>query len=233
MTLINHTYRFVFIHIPKNAGTSVAMALVPTMTYRDQEIGGTELGQAIAPHFRRRYGIGKHSTLQEVRRVIGERHADEYRSFCVVRDPFERVASTFHFLRRWSDWQAIERWQPHAEEFLACETVDDFIASTFFLTPGPDRILEAQTTWLTGPSGEPIGVDRVLRIEHLQEQLVAFMSSLGVEDAAGVIRLPHANRSVERSGHHTLDERSIRILLDRYAADFEHLGYARAPLRSG
>jgi hypothetical protein len=231
MTLINHTYRFLFVHIPKNAGTSVAMALQPIMGYRDQEIGGTELGQAIAPYFRRRFGIGKHATLREVRSVIGPGPADEYRSFCVIRDPFERAASTYRFLRRWQDWQTIDRWREHAQRFMACATLDEFIDSEFFQTPGPDRLLEPQMSWLEGPSGEPAGIDRMLRLEYLEEELPSLMASFGVPDARRVIRLPHANRSDVRSTNRDLSERSVRILLDRYAADFEHLGYARAPFQ--
>ena len=225
MTLINHRYRFVFVHIPKNAGTSVATALAPLTTYRDQEIGGTELGQAIAPHFRKRFGIGKHATLREIMELIGAAEASTYRSFCVTRHPVERAASTFSFLRRWTAWQTLAAYSDHVSEFVACATLDAFITSDFFATPGPDRLFLPQMDWITGTSGQLVGVDRVIRMDRLQDGLRRFLAEVGVPaasvDAIDVPRINTSRREVESR----LSDQAIGILATRYALDFEHLDY--------
>lgn len=226
MTLINHEYRFVFVHIPKNAGTSVALALAPLMTYRDQEIGGTELGQAIADPYRQRFGIGKHSTLREILAVIGAPSANEYRSFCVSRDPADRVASTFEFLRRWNDWESLPRFRPYVAEFQHCETLDDFVASEFFATPGPDRLFLPQVSWITGQADEVVGVDSVLRIERIWSGVRQFLLETGVPaTAVESMSLPVANRSPRSSSALRLSDASRAILAARYAQDFRYLGY--------
>jgi hypothetical protein len=115
MTIINHSHRFVFVHIPKNAGTSVAHYLSQLSTYRDQEIGATELGEAIAPAFRGRFQLHKHSTFAEIEEATGPEIHD-YTSVAVVRDPVDRVRSLYSFLRQWPGWTDLD---PAYERFGA------------------------------------------------------------------------------------------------------------------
>ncbi len=108
MTLINHTYRFVFVHVPKNAGTSVTRYLSQLSTYRDLEIGATRLGEEMAPAYRERFGLHKHSTLAEIRDVMGPEIMSGYRTIAVVRDPEDRVRSVFRFLSTWQRWASLD-----------------------------------------------------------------------------------------------------------------------------
>jgi Sulfotransferase family len=108
MTLINHTYGFVFVHVPKNAGTSVTRYLSPLSTYRDLEIGATRLGEEMAPAFRERFGLHKHSTLAEIRDVMGPEAMAGYRTIAVVRDPEDRVRSVYRFLSTWQHWASLD-----------------------------------------------------------------------------------------------------------------------------
>jgi len=230
MTIINHTYGFVFIHIPKNAGTSVGMALAPLTTYRDLELGATDLGQALAPQFRKRFGIGKHATLREVLDVIGPADAARYRTFCVTRDPFDRVASMFSFLRRWTTWHELPTYRAHVPEFLECRDVDEFVASRFFATPGPDRLFLPQMEWIRGPEDDRIGVDRLLTIHDLERGLLSFLGEIGVPGhAIQDVRVVIANDSPASGSRDRFSERSVGIIRSRYAADFDALGYAPTP----
>lgn len=140
MTLINHTYRFIFVHIPKNAGTSVALYLSQASRYRDQEIGGTQLGQAVAPFYRARFGLAKHSTITEIARVVGADAMPSYTTFGIWRDPIQRVASIYGFLRKWDAWRQLDGFVRFVPEFDACRDINDFINSELFrTTSGPDK----------------------------------------------------------------------------------------------
>jgi hypothetical protein len=99
--IINHTHRFIFVHVPKTAGTSVSTALSKYSTYRDLEIGGTPLGEAVQPFMSDRFGLRKHSTAANIRDVVGAASFQSYFSFCLVRNPFNRLQSTYHFLKGW------------------------------------------------------------------------------------------------------------------------------------
>jgi hypothetical protein len=202
----------------------VAHALVPLNSYRDQEIGATDLGEAVAPHFRRRYGLGKHATLREIASVVGEPELRQYQTFCVSRHPVQRVASTFAFLERWTYWQTLPPWTAYVEEFLACQTLDAFIGSSFFATSGPDRLFLPQSAWSVGNDG--LTVDRVLRLDSLDVELEQFLHELAVPDQRiAALQLPHANRSAHGASPVTLAPRSVDLLRQRYGIDCDIFGY--------
>lgn len=226
MTVINHTHGFVFVHIPKNGGTSVTTAVSSLSTWRDLELGGTVLGQATEPEFRRRFGLAKHSPLREIEAVVGADLLSRYRTFAVARDPLARVASTWSFLRRWKDWQTLPRLRPHVEAFQRLETLEAFVRSEFFQTPGPDRILLPQTEWLVREPGGPIAVDAVLRIDHLDEELPRFLRDAGVPPAlVDAMALPRDNAAPEPADPDALSPAARDLVVARYRRDFELLGY--------
>lgn len=263
MTLINHTYSFVFVHVPKNAGTSVAQYLSQLSTYRDQEIGATALGEAVAPRYRERFSLHKHSTLAEIREVIGPDDLARYRTIAVVRDPADRVRSIFAFLRTWSKWTSLDpEYSSYAADFPTTrrvhgpagrlrsaytdfvtwprrraaakettqaqtavrgfEDVDAFIASDLFMMPGPDRLFLPQVDWLT-LDDETIGVDRVIRFEHLQSDLARAISELGLPQERLSAELPRSNAS-RGKGAKPLRPESVARLGKRYERDYELLG---------
>jgi hypothetical protein len=226
MSVINHVYRFVFIHIPKTAGTSVVSYLAALTTYRDQEIGATAFGESVAPAYGERFGLRKHSTLHEIARCMGDREVRNYVTFSVVRDPVARLKSTFHFMRRWRDWRDIPGWADRVEEFDACRDLDDFVHSSLFGSPGPDRWLEPQTDWLSslGPGG-PIDIDMLARVESLDDGLAAFVARVGAERALAGRSIPRLNESPRTQGGRDLSASALSRIGHRYARDFELLGY--------
>lgn len=70
---ISYTDNFVFIHIPKNAGTAVSKSL------------GIE--------------TSKHHTVREYINVLGEKKYDSMLSFAIVRNPFSRFISLYNYAR--------------------------------------------------------------------------------------------------------------------------------------
>jgi len=217
VTLINHTYRFIFVHVPKNAGTSVAMYLSQASTYRDQEIGGTQLGQAVAPFYRARFGLSKHSTVAEIGRAVGPETMAAYTSFAVWRDPTERLLSIYGFLRKWDAWRQLEGFVRFVPEFDACRDANDFIGSELFrTTSGPDRIFNPQAFWLADSSGR-LGVANLLGLDGLSGQLGSLMERIGVPPAVLTTPLRIANRS--DPGRPNLTTASIEAIARRYAAD--------------
>jgi hypothetical protein len=226
MCIINHAYRFVFIHIPKTAGTSVVSYLAALTTYRDQEIGATAFGEAVAPAYGDRFGLRKHSTLQEIAHCMGQRELGDYLTFSVVRDPLDRLQSTFHFMRRWRQWREMPAWADRVEEFDACRDLDDFVHSSLFGSPGPDRWLQPQTDWLSviGPGG-PLDIGMLARVESLADGLAAFVARVGAERALAGRSIPRLNESPRPQGARDLSASAMGRVRQRYARDFELLGY--------
>ena len=77
---INHKHKFIFIHVPKNAGTSIRNSF--NINGYDKKVVS------------RRY---PHSTCSEIKKYIGDDTWNEYYKFSFVRHPFDRLVSFYHF----------------------------------------------------------------------------------------------------------------------------------------
>lgn len=213
--IVNHTHRFIFIHIPKCAGTSVTNFLAMFTRYCDIEVGGTEYGEFIQPHYYGRFGLRKHSTAREIRRVVGEGAWADYFKFAIARNPFERAISTYNFLTRWTDWTG-------SGIMSAFPDVNHFILSDFWMsTDGPDWILAPQTEFLNaGP------VDYLGRAEDVTKALVEIAARQALPIDAHDIMAPLVGESPVPSRLFQLSERALERIRNRYARDFETFGYS-------
>ncbi len=77
---INHKHKFIFIHIPKNAGTSIRNSF---------DIKGYDK-QVVSKRY-------PHSTCSEIKEYCGEKVWNEYYKFAFIRNPFDRLVSFYHF----------------------------------------------------------------------------------------------------------------------------------------
>lgn len=88
--VVNHQYKFLFIHIPKSAGTFVTRFL------------GTNISGCTRTNID---GDG-HMSLQKAGQVIDNRF-DEYYKFCVVRNPWDWYVSLYEYTkaRKGHEWR--------------------------------------------------------------------------------------------------------------------------------
>ncbi|MDZ7814367.1 MAG: sulfotransferase family 2 domain-containing protein [Ideonella sp.] len=171
MCIINTTHGFVFVHIPKTAGTSVCQALAKHCGVLDIELGGTAFGEAIQTPYLRRHGLRKHSTAQEIRERIGAERWASMSSFAVLRDPVERLASAYRFLKGWNSPLNTAR-----EQMQALPTFSDFVASgQWEQCEGLDQLFLPQAHWVLGADGEPL-VQNLLHFTQLQTGLLWALS---------------------------------------------------------
>ena len=77
---INHKHKFIFIHIPKNAGTSIRNSF-RTEGY-DQRV------------VNKRY---PHDSCSMIRKYCGEEVWNTFFKFAIVRNPYDRLVSYYHF----------------------------------------------------------------------------------------------------------------------------------------
>jgi hypothetical protein len=88
----------IFIHVHKTGGTSLKMALNPFLRWDDLLLGGTALGEAMNEHFRRRYGLHKHSSIEDVQKICGAGLVSDAYCFALVRHPVSRMLSLYNFV---------------------------------------------------------------------------------------------------------------------------------------
>lgn len=221
MSIINTTFGFVFVHVPKSAGTSVTSVLSQLCTVLDVEVGGSQFGESIQTAYQRRHGLSKHSTATEIRALLGGQLWKRYTSFGVVRHPLGRLASAYRFLRQWDSPQ--NRWRETVSRF---ETFEEFVASDLWVTDeGPDRMFRPQSFWLAETSRNELVVDEVCRVETLDADLRRLLQGLNVKPTLLPEAVPQLNSTVDRDESAGLPEALLAKIRARYARDLAMFGY--------
>jgi len=118
MVLISHIYRFIYIKNSKVASTSVEAffekyCLNPNETYiqehkRDETI--SEYGIVAARVKGRGFKYFNHMSIKMIRLKLGTKKFKKYFKFCVVRNPYEKMVSLFHYSGNEFDKEAFKRF---------------------------------------------------------------------------------------------------------------------------
>jgi hypothetical protein len=219
MAIINFSHKFVFVHVPKAAGTSVSHFLSRYTKYRDLEIGGTVYEKKIGDYYLR-FGLGKHATAQEIRSTMGGETWSEMFSFAFVRHPVARAHSTFRFLKfHHREWHG----SSVMDEFA---TFEEFLRSDFFATCGPDRIFNPQCFWLG--SGQDFNVDLIGRLETLDADMERVVSRIGSRPEILNVGRENASSPADPA---EVTATALEIIGKRYEEDFRRLEYEASDLR--
>ncbi|MEO1043423.1 MAG: sulfotransferase family 2 domain-containing protein [Pseudomonadota bacterium] len=216
MTVINHTWQFIYLHIPKSGGTSVAHALDPLCTWRDLQLGGSQFGELVHRAYGPKFGLAKHSFAIEVIQSVGRAEWNRYVTFATVRHPVERTVSTFQYLKHHQD---------HYKPMQEINSFSEFLRSAWWEEPGPDRMFMPQHRWLYKPSSlERCLVDTVFTVEELADKIPEFLESTGVPRVkAAKVEIGQYNKSPRLSVEMNADD--LERIVQRYEHDFDLFGY--------
>lgn len=226
MSIINTNFGFIFVHVPKTAGTTITSLLSQFSSPFDIEVGGSAFGEEVQAAYKRRYGLSKHSPASQIKAIVGETAWKKMFSFGVVRDPLQRLASAYRFLRSWdspsNNFLDIARSFPTFEAFVDSEV--------WIERQGPDQLFRPQAFWLASESGSLL-VDRVCRVENLYSDLVGVLRDIGIPPGKIPAEIPTLNStSKPEAAIEPLSDRTIEKIVARYERDYSLLGYPK-PLR--
>lgn len=219
MLVISPERRFIFVHVPKTAGTSISALLEP-------------YGVFPAPNLRRRLArrlrlpaeasdayFRTHDTVGDLIARLGRAHFNEFLSFAVVREPFSHAVSHYRYLRR----HPHQRIRLHFEKASFREYLEFRVRPPRFHRLPRFAAMGDQAGFLTDGAGN-VAVRELLRFETLAEDLGRLLPSLGIETDG----LPHARAapgSNDATGIWT--ERCRELVRQLYARDFELFGYCQ------
>lgn len=100
--IISRGRRYIFVHIPKTGGTSMALALEQRAMKDDILIGDTPKAlrrRNRAKQLNARGRIWKHSTLADIEGAVTRDEMSDFLIFTLVRNPWDRLVSYYHWLR--------------------------------------------------------------------------------------------------------------------------------------
>jgi hypothetical protein len=203
---------FVFVHIPKTGGTSMALALEARAHRDDILIGDTPKAQrrkgrlkGLTPKGR----LWKHSTLADIDGVLSPEDLAGMFVFTLVRNPWDRMVSYYHWLR--------DQGFDHPAVALAKQT--DFAG--FVLHPQTAGSLRAAPygSYMTDAYGVKRGV--FVRLEALQDDLKPVIAHLGFD-----LVLPHTNMSDRpRDYQSAYSDQTAEAVAEMCATDITRFGY--------
>jgi hypothetical protein len=153
---ICHERKLIFIHIPKNAGTSIIKAMGVENLYMDK-------------------------TIEEYKEHYDE-YWDKYKKFTVIRDPIDRFISAYKFARMkesgWFSATGEEGLEKHAHYEL-CNKMDiNEYASYLYKNPKEFNRWNIPQTFIISNENNEIEIDYYVRFENLQDDL----SKIGIEN---------------------------------------------------
>jgi hypothetical protein len=200
--LVSLAHKFIFIHIPKAAGTSMVHALRrfsrPSLPRRILQ--GAGLAAPTVPP------LPDHATALGARDALPPDLFAACFKFAVVRNPWAWQVSFFHYIR-----QHRKHWQYASVSRLSfAEYLDWRIRSDKFL----------QKDFVTDESGNML-IDFVARFENLEEDAAQIFRKIGVDAT-----LPHRNRSRHDDYRSYYDDRTRELVADHFRDDIEMFQYS-------
>ena len=209
--MIVDEHKLIFIHIPKNAGTSIKAFFGSKEFYH------------------------KHKTIKEIKDENPEIY-DSYRKFTIVRNPYDRMVSWYFYLKiamgieqtrgdyRWSSGEHFP------SEFL--EWIKDPFKNYYTSWKLSDIRNSLHTDIEFNDGGRKNGVSllspqyywvddtvKILKYENLNKELNEFFKK--------EISIPTRNK-IEREEHlNYYNKESLDIVYNRYKEDFEKFNYKR------
>lgn len=213
--IISRGRRYIFVHIPKTGGTALSLALEGRAMKDDILIGDTPKAVRRRARLKTLRGSGriwKHSRLADIHGVVSDAEMQDFFVLTLVRNPWDRMVSYYHWLRGQSFDHAAVRQAKAANftEFLNSAATQQSIEQAHF------------ASYIT----DAAGVERCnlfARIEHLGRDLTPFEAHLGF--AIGQVeRINTSPRKADYRGYFTADDADVVARI--CARDIKRFGYS-------
>ncbi len=198
LTPWNEEHQAIFIHIPKTAGTSVLSALgAPTV-------------------------FDTHAPNRAYARAYPDFYARAYK-FAFVRNPWDRFASAFHFMKQGTDWPMQQEWaRRHIGDQSFAAFTHRLRNPLFRASVLAERFFWPQTFWLEGERHSK-GVDEIFRFEAVDAATRQLCGRFGI---AAPAETPHLRKVDKPDFRKLYDAEMIDIVAKLYRQDIDALDYA-------
>ncbi len=206
---------FIFVHIPKTGGTSLALALERRAMKDDIMLGDTPKARRRRHRVRGIKSSGrlwKHSRLIDLYGLLDEEEINDFFVFTIVRNPWDRMVSYYHWLKD-QDFEHVAVTQAKALSF------QDFIRH-----PAVSMSMRAMpySHYVTDRKRVE-RCDMFLRLESIDSDVERLEKVLGIP----IGPVPHENRSdrsLDYREAYSFDDQ--RFVAEICAEDIRRFGYS-------
>lgn len=204
--LVSHNHKFIFIHIPKVAGTSVIHALSPYID-KDDSLWLKRIASRVR-FFEKFLMHPPHLTVQQVIDRFGQEKYADYFKFAFVRNPWDWQVSLYHYMRQ-------ER--RHFQHEIACQ-FKDFKEYLYWRAKPENARLQCEH--VLDKDGN-IAIDFIGKFESINDDFENVCEKIGIS-----ANLRHLNRSRHRNYMDYYDDESRDLIAHVFKDDIELFGYA-------
>lgn len=199
---VSHRHKFIYIHVPRTAGTSVASALM------NQRVRFTFFGK-LPPgslnEFRTRWA--HHIAAVNLKPLVPP--WDRYFKFAFVRNPWDRAISAYFYHKQKVDRHRASR--SLVEIFKKVKSFDDWVHHGFTIHPSAHYVADRDGKLM---------VDFVGRFENLETDFAEICSKIGIK-----ANLAHKNGSIHGPYQQYYTPETEEIIRKQCTSDIELFGY--------
>lgn len=202
---VNVDRRAIFVHVPKNAGTSISKALRQSGGYKAPGYGSVDHD----------FTMGwKDGEVRRVIRAVGEDLWNECFTFAFVRNPWDRLVSGWQFTRQRGKheltFDEFVRDLPSLDTSQEPEALERAISTHWHALPQSDHLVV---------DGE-VAVDFVGHVETLEDDWASIAARIGYDGT-----IPRANTSDRGEYRQYYTDDLLAAVDERYHLDVTTFGY--------
>ncbi len=220
--LISYQKRFIFVHVPKVAGSSIRDAIQRYAYRPDMYLWNRvlrKLGLRARLPASPIYSLSTHSTAGEAKHHLPSEVFAGFFKFAFVRNPWDHLVSKYHFILK----------RPPHRHYEIVRTLSCFRDYVRWLEENPGEALHGalQKYFVTDHSGQML-VDFLGRYENLQDDFQTACRRVGIHAT-----LPHVNVSKHDDYRAYFDSETIDVVGRLFAPDIKFFGYDFDGVRKG
>ncbi len=219
--IISHKHKFIFIHIPKCAGSTISHVLLNYLYYPFHKkcCMFNNLKPEVAQVFKEfpdqgnSYELKQHSKFIDLEKYFLDcgLNVNDYFKFSFMRNPWERQVSHYY------DAQKIARKKNPCTDITWAKEIASVSFKEYILKIGAD----CQLKYVTKDNGK-IGVDFLGSGKNIQEDFDIVSDKIGINST---IDLPHNNATKHKHYTEYYDDETRNAVAKKFAKDIEYFGY--------
>nr|VFJ62230.1 MAG: Sulfotransferase family protein [Candidatus Kentron sp. DK] len=210
---VSHAYKFIFLAMPRTGSTSIRSILDFYSDIKSINIKQTTDG----------FPFYHHISAMELREIFNKRgwNWSEYRRFCVIRNPYDRIVSLYHH-HLWMQNRRANEAPMRERKGKPPGGAPSF--KDYVMRINPESRLTASLQSFICDKGEDFLVEDVLVFEKLYTELPNYLSGLGIYITSSDI--PYLNASDNRGEYRAYyDEDTKERVAKLYNHDITRFGY--------